>query len=50
MTDDWVIGFEGYDPIDETRREALCTTGNGLFATRDAWPGSRVNGVRYPGT
>lgn len=47
---DWVIGFDGYDPDDETRREALCTTGNGLFATRGAWPGSRPDGVHSPGS
>jgi trehalose/maltose hydrolase-like predicted phosphorylase len=46
----WVLRFDGYNPDDETRREALCTTGNGLFATRGAWPGSRADGVHYPGT
>jgi alpha,alpha-trehalase len=46
----WVLRFEGYDAEDETRREALCTTGNGLFATRGAWPGSRPDGVHGPGT
>jgi trehalose/maltose hydrolase-like predicted phosphorylase len=48
--DDWVIRFTGYEPDDETRREALCTTGNGLFATRGAWPGARADGVHCPGT
>ncbi len=47
---DWMLRFEGYDPVDERRREALCTVGNGLFATRGAWPGSRADEVHYPGT
>ncbi|MGH3465439.1 MAG: glycoside hydrolase family 65 protein [Kribbellaceae bacterium] len=47
---DWTLRFEGYDAVDERRREALCTVGNGMFATRGAWPGSRADDVHYPGT
>ena len=42
--------FEGWDPADEGRREALCTLGNGRFATRGAAPESVADGVHYPGT
>ncbi len=29
----WTFTFEGYDPHNEKLREALCTVGNGYFAT-----------------
>jgi trehalose/maltose hydrolase-like predicted phosphorylase len=47
---DWRLRLTGYDPIDERRREALCTVGNGVFATRGAWAGSRAGDHHYPGT
>ena len=47
---EWVLAFSGYDPADERRREALCTTGNGHFATRGAWAGSVAGDQHYPGT
>jgi trehalose/maltose hydrolase-like predicted phosphorylase len=50
MTDAWTIEFDGWDPADEGRREALCTLGNGRFATRGAAPESAADGVHYPGT
>ncbi|TCC30727.1 glycoside hydrolase family 65 protein [Kribbella speibonae] len=46
----WILAFSGYDPADERRREALCTTGNGCFATRGAWAGSVAGDHHYPGT
>ncbi|GAA0527591.1 glycoside hydrolase family 65 protein [Saccharopolyspora thermophila] len=46
----WQIIYRGFDPGDEGRREALCTLGNGYFATRGAAPESRADGVHYPGT
>jgi trehalose-phosphatase len=46
----WTVTFEGYDPHDEKLREALCTVGNGYFATRGAAPESRAGQVHYPGT
>jgi beta-phosphoglucomutase family hydrolase len=47
---DWVLGYEGYDPKREGLREALCTTGNGQFATRGAAPECTADAIHYPGT
>jgi alpha,alpha-trehalase len=47
---DWRLVYEGYEPATERLREALCTTGNGLFATRGAAPECRASGDHYPGT
>ena len=46
----WDYTFEGYDPQSEKLREALCTVGNGYFATRGAAPESKAGQVHYPGT
>ncbi len=46
----WVIAYEGFDPDQEGLREALCTLGNGAFATRGAAPEAGADGVHYPGT
>ncbi|MGO9162766.1 MAG: glycoside hydrolase family 65 protein [Streptosporangiaceae bacterium] len=46
----WTLRYEGYSPREEGLREALCTTGNGYFATRGAAPESAADGTRYPGT
>lgn len=46
----WRLVYEGFDPEEEGLREALCTLGNGYFATRGAAPESRADGVHYPGT
>jgi len=46
----WSLVYDGYVPREEALREALCTTGNGYFATRGAAPESRADGVHYPGT
>ena len=46
----WEYTFEGYDPHTEKLREALCTLGNGYFATRGAAPESKAGQVHYPGT
>ncbi|MEV1249402.1 pyridoxamine 5'-phosphate oxidase family protein [Nonomuraea sp. NPDC049750] len=43
----WVLAYEGFDPASEGLREALCTLGNGRFATRGATPDGRI---RTPGT
>jgi len=48
--DPWTVFFEGYDPKSEKLREALCTVGNGAFATRGCAPESRAGAVHYPGT
>lgn len=46
----WRLTYEGYDPDEEGLREALCTLGNGYFATRGALPESEADRVHYPGT
>jgi alpha,alpha-trehalase len=46
----WSISFGGYDPRDEPLREALCTVGNGYFATRGCTSESTAGGAHYPGT
>jgi len=46
----WTLAYEGYDPAQESLREALCTLGNGYFATRGAAPESVADGTHYPGT
>jgi len=46
----WRLAYDGYDPAEEGQREALCTLGNGFFATRGAAPESRADGVHNPGT
>jgi trehalose-phosphatase len=46
----WTFTFDGYDPHDEKLREALCTVGNGYFATRGAAPESTAGQVHYPAT
>lgn len=48
--DQWHLIYEGYRPEEEGLREALCTLGNGYFATRGAAPESSADGVHYPGT
>ena len=47
---EWVLAYEGFDSEREGLREALCTLGNGYFATRGAAPESWADGVHYPGT
>jgi alpha,alpha-trehalase len=46
----WCYAYEGYRPEEEGLREALCTLGNGYFATRGASPEAAADGVHYPGT
>lgn len=46
----WTYRYDGYVPAQEGQREALCTLGNGYFATRGAAPESRADGIHYPGT
>jgi beta-phosphoglucomutase family hydrolase len=46
----WSLVFEGFDPAQEGIREALCTLGNGYFATRGAAAGALADGIHYPGT
>jgi alpha,alpha-trehalase len=46
----WNFTYDAYDPATEKLREALCTVGNGYFATRGAAPESKTGQVHYPGT
>ena len=46
----WSLVFEGFDPAQEGMREALCTLGNGYFATRGAAAGAVADDIHYPGT
>jgi trehalose/maltose hydrolase-like predicted phosphorylase len=50
VTSPWSLEFAGFDPAAQGHREALCTLGNGVFATRGALPEARADGVHYPGT
>ena len=47
---EWSLVFDGYDPASEGTREALCTLGNGYFATRGAAVWATADGTHYPGT
>jgi trehalose/maltose hydrolase-like predicted phosphorylase len=46
----WALAYDGFDPDQEGLREALCTLGNGYFATRGAAPEAQADDVHYPGT
>ncbi len=46
----WTLSYEGYDPRQEGLREALCTLGNGYFATRGAATEAEADDTHYPGT
>jgi len=46
----WTLGYEGFEPSQEGLREALCTLGNGYFATRGAASESEADQTHYPGT
>ena len=46
----WALVYEGFEPRQEGLREALCTLGNGYFATRGAAVHARADDVHYPGT
>ncbi|MFW5934182.1 MAG: glycoside hydrolase family 65 protein, partial [Actinomycetota bacterium] len=50
VMDPWTLVYEGYDPQEEGLREALCTLGNGVLATRGAAPECRADATHYPGT
>jgi alpha,alpha-trehalase len=48
--DPWIVVYEGFEPGKEALREALCTLGNGYFATRGASSQSEADEIHYPGT
>ena len=47
---DWTLVYERFEPEQEGLREALCTLGNGKFATRGAAEESEAGEINYPGT
>ncbi len=49
MSDEWTLVYEGLDRDREGLREALCTLGNGVFATRGAVEEQRADEIHYPG-
>ncbi|WP_406344154.1 glycoside hydrolase family 65 protein [Streptomyces sp. NBC_01578] len=50
MAGAWEWSYEGYEPEEERLREALCTLGNGYFATRGAASETSTSRSHYPGT
>jgi trehalose/maltose hydrolase-like predicted phosphorylase len=48
--DPWVLDYEDFDAEAERSREALCTLGNGYFATRGAAAEAVADEIHYPGT
>ncbi|MET7772765.1 beta-phosphoglucomutase family hydrolase [Nocardia sp. NPDC005366] len=46
----WNLTYDHWDPSREGTREALCTMGNGYWATRAAHPGTTADAIHYPGT
>jgi len=50
MRNGWKLVYKGFHPAEEKLREALCTLGNGCFATRGAAEESSADETHYPGT
>ncbi|MFJ7986188.1 glycoside hydrolase family 65 protein [Streptomyces sp. NPDC096351] len=50
MTSEWTWRYDRYDAEREPLAEALCTLGNGRFATRGSAPECTAAGAHYPGT
>ena len=46
----WSLVYDKFVPEQEGLREALCTLGNGYFATRGAFPEMDADEHHYPGT
>lgn len=46
----WSIVYDKFEPEHEPLREALCTLGNGYFATRGAAAECKADDIHYPGT
>ena len=46
----WTLAYDGFDPVRQGLREALCALGNGFFVTRGALPEAEADGISYPGT
>src|SRR5690554_277771 len=50
QNDEWKIVYNDWAPEEHSLREALCTLGNGYFATRGAMEEKKAEGNNYPGT
>jgi len=46
----WSLVYDKFEPEHEPLHEALCTLGNGYFATRGAAEESQADEIHYPGT
>lgn len=46
----WILQYTSFDPEEQGLREALCTLGNGYFATRGAAEEAQADDLHYPGT
>ena len=46
----WKISYNGFEPAEESLREAICTLGNGYFGTRGAATEVSASNIHYPGT
>lgn len=46
----WILKYDDWNPDQQPLREALCTLGNGYFATRGAAEEVTAGGQHYPGT
>ena len=50
MNNNWFLVYDAFVPSEESLREALCTLGNGYFASRGAACETEADGIHYPGT
>ncbi|WP_206604679.1 glycoside hydrolase family 65 protein [Kineobactrum sediminis] len=46
----WTLSYNEFTKEEEALREALCTLGNGYFASRGAAPEASADDTHYPGT
>ncbi|MBD3379610.1 MAG: glycoside hydrolase family 65 protein [Candidatus Omnitrophica bacterium] len=47
---EWTLEYKGFEPSEESLREALCTLSNGYFGTRGAANEASASRISYPGT
>ncbi len=50
MSNNWNVEYKKFDKKEHSLQEALCTLGNGYFATRGALEMEKDNEYNYPGT
>lgn len=48
-TSGWQLEYSGWNPEQQQHREAMCTLGNGRFASRGAFEGASAGDIHYPG-